>query len=168
LGSGFIDEVLGNGGFSLNPWGVILALVCALSYGVFLAVNDRIAPDIPSTTRTFVITVSGLPIIIIFAAASFAAGTNLVLLLPAGVIMALTMSIIPLVGLGVAATGLPGGIVAILSSLELPSAVISGALLLGEGVTPLTILGVVLILASVIFQELVNMGVVGKRKENAN
>ncbi|MDR1016914.1 MAG: EamA family transporter [Coriobacteriales bacterium] len=164
LGSGLVDDIIGSGSFSLDPLGVVLALVCALSYGIFIAVNDRIAPEVPSATRTCVITVSGLPVIAVFAFFTVGSLANLPLLLPAGIIMALTMSVVPIVGLGVAATGLPGGIVAILSSLELPTAVLSGALLLGEEVTPLTVVGVLLILASVVFQELIDMGKIGRRR----
>ena len=63
--------------------------------------------------------------------------------------MGFIMSVVPCLGLSIAAKRLPGGIVAILSSSELPVAVLAGFLMFGESVTPLVVVGVVIICASI-------------------
>ena len=67
--------------------------------------------------------------------------------------MGLIMSVIPVLCIVGSSTVLPGGIVAILTSTELPAAVLAGVILFREPVTPLVVVGVVLILASVAITE---------------
>lgn len=67
--------------------------------------------------------------------------------------MAVVMSILPVLCIVGASLRLPSGIVAVLTSTELPAAVVAGVLLLGETVTPLVIAGVVMILAGVALSE---------------
>ena len=58
--------------------------------------------------------------------------------------MGVLATIIPCSCLAVAGKRLPGGIVAILTSAELPAAVASGCLLLGEPISVLRVVGIVL------------------------
>lgn len=68
--------------------------------------------------------------------------------------MGVLATIIPCSCLAVAGKRLPGGIVAILTSAELPAAVASGCLLLGEPISVLRVVGIVLILASIVLSEM--------------
>lgn len=159
LGSGFVDEVISGGGsISLNPAGVTLALVCAFCYACFIYLNGRVATEHPPVTRTFVMSVSGV-IVMAFIAPDFYTDTisgslNIAALAPGGITMGLVMSVIPCVCLVAAARYVPGGIVAILSSSELPVAVIAGCLLLGEQATVLSVAGVLIICVSIVLSQM--------------
>ena len=155
LGSGLVDEMLSSGsGLALDPLGFALAIGCAVVYGAYLYLNGRIAPRVPPVTRGFFIAVGGAIMAAAFAPGFFRGDCDIVALLPGGIAMGLIMCVIPLACLSQAAKRLPGGIVAILTSTELPVAVLAGCLMLGEKATPLTILGVVIITASIVLSEM--------------
>ena len=155
LGSGLVDEMLSSGsGLALDPLGFALAIGCAVVYGAYLYLNGRIAPRVPPVTRGFFIAVGGAIMAAAFAPGFFRGDCDIVALFPGGIAMGLIMCVIPLACLSQAAKRLPGGIVAILTSTELPVAVLAGCLMLGEKATPLTILGVVIITASIVLSEM--------------
>jgi drug/metabolite transporter (DMT)-like permease len=151
LGSGLADEWLGGSASAgFNPMGVLLALFSATCYAVFIYLNGKVAPQVDAVNRSFFITASGIVVTLVCVPGVFGVQpAALVELLPAGLVMGLLMNVIPIVSLAVACKNLPGGVVAIFTSLELPAAVASGVLILGEGLTVLTITGVLLICASV-------------------
>ena len=70
------------------------------------------------------------------------------------IVMGVIMSVIPVLSIVAASDRLPGGLVAILTSTELPMAVLAGALILGETVTPLIVGGVCVILAAIALAQL--------------
>lgn len=153
LASGVADEMLG-GGLALDPVGLIYAAACAVMYGLFIFLNGKVATDQPPVTRTFFMVLAGLIMASAIAPDFYIGACDVVSLIPGGVAMGLVMSVVPCVCLAISAVRLPGGIVAILTSAELPMAVVSGAVILGESVTPLVALGVVVILLAIVLSEL--------------
>ncbi|MCL1834583.1 MAG: EamA family transporter [Oscillospiraceae bacterium] len=163
LGSGFVGEIVGNGGgLELNLPGVLLSLTCALLYAAFLNFNGKVAKQTPPVTRAFYIGVPGVVAASLLAPGFYAGDCDVIAIAPGGLIMALVFSIIPLICLAVAAKRLKGGTVAILTALELPAAVLSGHLLLGETVTALSLIGVALLCIGVVFPEL--QGIIARRR----
>ncbi len=152
LASGLVDEML-SGKLVMNPVGLMCGFGCALTYGLFIFLNGRVATDVNPVARTFFMVLAGLIMSVVIAPDFFTGSCDVIAIIPGGIAMGLIMSVIPCVCLAVAAVKIPGGIVAILTSLELPTAVLSGAVILGETVTPLVIIGVVIILASIVLSE---------------
>lgn len=153
LASGVADEMLG-GGLVLDPVGLLCAVGCAVMYGLFIFFNGKVATEHPPITRTFFMVLAGFIMASVIAPDFYLGACDIVAIIPGGVAMGLVMSVIPCVCLAVAAVRLPGGIVAILTSLELPMAVLSGIVALGETVTPLVLAGVVVILLAIVLSEL--------------
>lgn len=157
LGSGLVDELLA-GQFTMDPLGLLLALGCAVFYASFIFFNGRIATEYNPVPRSFFQTCGSLVTVTI---AFFAMGTpacDVVQLAPWGLLMGLIMGVIPILFIVIASTNLDGGLVSILTSSELPMAVLSGFLLLHETVTPLIVVGVVIILGSIALAQLDNRG----------
>lgn len=163
FGSGFADELIA-GGVKMDPFGVFMALVCALFYAIMIFFNGKIAASHAPITRTFFMAVGGLIVSVVALPFMDAGSCDVVGLIPGGIVMALVMTIIPVACIAAATSKLPGGIVAILTSSELPMAVVAGCLLLGEVATPLTTFGIIVILVSIALSE---MGNFGKPKKDA-
>lgn len=164
LASGVADEIL-SGGLVLNPAGLICAFGCAAVYGLFIFANGRVVTDQPPVIRTFFMVLAGLIIASIIAPDFYTGACDVVAIIPGGIAMGLVMSVIPCLCLAIAAVRIPGGIVAILTSAELPMAVLSGALVLEERVTLLVGIGVVVILIAIVVSELPSMGRKGPKAE---
>ena len=155
LGSGMVDELL-TGTMTMDPLGLLLALACALFYASFIFLNGRIAVDYHPVPRAFFQTIGSLITVTI---AFFALGTppcDIAQLAPWGILMGLIMGVVPILFIVIASTNLEDGLVSILTSSELPMAVISGYLILNETVTPLVIVGVVVIMGSIALAQLDN------------
>ena len=153
FGSGLFDDIM-SGQTTMDPLGVFFAMVCAVCYAIFICFNGRVAVEVPSVTRTFFMSFGALIFVVIMLPAAGTATGNIVDLVPGGIIMGLVMTIIPCVCISVATNNLPGGIVGILTSSELPVAVIAGVILCGESTTFFKILGIVIILVAIALSEL--------------
>lgn len=153
LGSGLLDDMLA-GNITMNPVGVVFALICAVCYAAFIYFNGRVAVDKPSVTRTFYMAAGALVFVVAALPAAGPATGNIADLIPGGIIMGLVMTIIPCICISAASSKLPGGIVAILTSSELPVAVLAGVLLCGESTTPFKIIGIVIIIGAIALSEL--------------
>lgn len=155
MGSGLVDEAMA-GAVTMDPLGLLLALGCALFYASFIFFNGRIATEFEPVPRAFYQTCGSLLAVVI---AYFAMGTppcDVVTLAPWGILMGFVMCVIPILFIVIASTNLDGGLVSILTSSELPMAVFSGYIILNETVTPLVIVGVVVILGSIALAQLDN------------
>lgn len=150
--SGLADEFI-SGTFTADPLGVVFALICALFYAIFIFFNGRIAADQPAVPRTLVMVLGGFIVALFCGGDLFWDTGELIELLPGGLVLGLVMSVIPVLCIVGSSAVLPGGIVAILTSTELPAAVLAGVILFSEAVTPLVVVGVVLILVSVAITE---------------
>lgn len=150
--SGLVDEFI-SGSLKAHPIGIAFALVCAFTYALFIFFNGKVASDQPPVSRTFITIIGGLFVSVLIGGDIYLQPSLLVEMLPGGILISLIMSVIPILCIIVASTRLPGGLVAILTSMELPAAVFAGVLLFGENVTPFVALGVVMILCSVVLSE---------------
>lgn len=146
--SGVVDDAL-SGGSALNAVGVAFSVVCAVSYSFFLYLNGRTAVDVHPVTRTFILLVSGTvlsSVVNIGFYANFA--ENIIAIAPGAFVLCLLL-IAPVFCLSYVSKRLPGGVVAILTSVELPAAVATGALILGDQTSALKIFGVVVIIMGI-------------------
>ena len=153
FGSGLADEFLSGNLGNVSITGLLLAMACSLSYSFFLYFNSRIAVEEPPLMRTLFLALGGAVVVSAFSPDFYTGAGDVVALLPGGLLMAVVAVVLPCACLGLASRTLPGGLVAVLTADELPGAVFSGWLLLGEAITPLTIVGVVLICVGIVISE---------------
>lgn len=152
--SGVADEMMA-GGLQMSPLGVFLGLICALFYALFIVLNGRVCTEYDPISRTFFMVIGGL-IIALIALPFMGAGAgpiDVVGLIPGGIVMSLVMTIIPVVCLAMASSRIPGSLVAILTSIELPMSVLAGIVLLGETTTPLAVMGNAVIILAIVLSE---------------
>lgn len=162
FGSGLFDDII-SGQTTMNPVGVFFALTCAVCYAIFICFNGHVVVEVPSVTRTFFMAFGALVFVVIMLPLAGPATGNVVDLIPGGIVMGLVMTIIPCICISVATNNLPGGIVGILTSSELPVAVLAGVVLCGESTTVFKILGIVIIIGAIALSELMQ----GRNKGSA-
>ena len=153
FGSGMADEVFSSG-IDMSPAGLLFAIVCAVFYALFIYLNGRVAIEHHPVTRTFFEVIGGAVLILALMPFNGGFAFDFIALAPWGVVMGVVMSVVPVLCIVVASNKLSGGLVAILTSTELPVAVLAGALLLGEKVTPLIAGGVVIIVGAIALAQL--------------
>ena len=151
--SGMAEEIMA-GSLKMDPVGIFFALLCAVFYALFIYMNGRIATEHHPVPRTFFL-VLGASVFTLAVFPFMGSGPfpEPGATIGGGAIMGVVMTVMPCLCIVFASSRLPGGLVAILTSSELPVAVLAGCLLLGESVTPLSIMGVVLILAAIVLSE---------------
>lgn len=155
FGSGMLDEMLA-GGITMNSTGLVLALLCAVCYAAFIFLNSRIAVEYAAVPRSFYQVLGALIALLIILPFMHVDSCDVIGLVSWGILMGLLMGVLPIVFIVAASSNLPSGLVSILTSSELPMAVVAGHIILGETVTPLIVLGVVLICGSIALAQLDN------------
>ena len=146
--SGVVDDAL-SGGSALNAVGVAFSVVCAVSYSFFLYLNGRTAVDVHPVTRTFILLVSGTVLSSVVNIGFYANFAENIIAIASGAIVLCLLLIAPVFCLSYVSKRLPGSVVAILTSVELPAAVATGALILGDQTSALKIFGVVVIIMGI-------------------
>lgn len=157
FGSGMADEVM-SGGLTMEPLGLVYAIICALFYAIFIYFSGRVAPNAEPVSKTFFGVLGGFILIACLTPSNGGFGFDVAALAPWGLIMGVIMSIVPVLFIVVASSLISGSLVAVLTSSELPMAVFAGFLLLHEEVTPLIVFGVVVILGAICLAQLDNKG----------
>lgn len=140
----------------MNSTGLVLALLCAVCYAAFIFLNSRIAVEYAAVPRSFYQVLGALIALLIILPFMHVDSCDVIGLVPWGILMGLLMGVLPIVFIVAASSNLPSGLVSILTSSELPMAVVAGHIILGETVTPLIVLGVVLICGSIALAQLDN------------
>lgn len=162
--SGMAGEVIDNGGLLMNPVGLLVAACCAISYSLFIFLNGKVAVEHHPVTRSFFMMAGGVVLASVLCPGFYLGECDVVAIIPGGIVMGLISSVAPCICLAASSSKLPGSLVAILTSSELPFAVLAGFLMFGEAVTPLVSFGVVLILCAIVLSE---MGSFAKRRRPA-
>ncbi|MGI6221131.1 MAG: EamA family transporter [Coriobacteriales bacterium] len=153
MASGLAEEIV-SGSFQMDPMGLVAGICCAISYALFIALNNRIATEYHPVTRSFYL-IAGAVVLALIVLPFMGAGPlpSPGVFVPWGFFMGAIMIVIPTLCIVAASNKLPGGLVAILTSAELPVAVLAGCLMLGEGVTPISVAGVIIICAAIVLSE---------------
>ena len=147
LGSGLVDEVLAQN-LDIDIAGIFIAIACAIFYAAYMHLNAKIELSYPPLQRTF-FTMVGASVVGVVATSIMKGGLVNVSVAPFGLVMGVIMSATPCACLAYASSKLSGSLIAVLSSSELPVAVLVGAAVLGEAITPLKVVGVILVCASI-------------------
>ena len=149
LASGMADELL-SGGNTISVMGVICALLCAVSYAVFLFGNGRVALGYNGVLRAFIEALGNFTAIAIVQLISGEmAGFDFVGSIPGCALLGLLMTVIPITFIAASSTKISGGLVAILTSSQLPAAAVVSHLILKEPLTLLMIIGSFIIVGAI-------------------
>lgn len=150
FGSGIADEIIAGSAGGLNVLGLAVGGACAVFYAVFLYFNGVVATQTHPITRSFVISLSGVALASVLYSETYSVIVlNLTTFALCGLVMGCLTLIVPVMCLSYAGRHLDGSAVATLTSLELPAAAFSGALVLGDALTGFVVFGIFVILAAV-------------------
>ena len=155
IGTLFAADVFAGGFQGLSPWGTLLGFLSAFTFAGFIYVSGRLATEVTPWLRSPLM-VSGavLVILILFPPSFLVSGALVEGLWKYTLPLALFGAVIPTVCFTVGAPKLKGGMATILSSIELPVAVVMAWLVLKESVHLGQWFGVVLILLAIGISEL--------------
>ncbi len=150
FGSGIADEMLSGATGGLSMLGLAIGGACAVCYAIFLYFNGVVATETHPITRSFIISLSGVALSSLLYPGTYADMlADPAALIPCGVVMGCLTLLVPVMCLSFAGRHLDGGTVAMLTSLELPAAASSGFVILGDPLSGLVILGILIILGAV-------------------
>jgi len=155
IGVFFASNIINGDIQGLPLKGFLFGILSAFTYAGFIFFSGKVAVDVDPLTRTSLMaTGSTILILIIFMRdipSVFPLETNLV---ATAVGVSLFGAVFPPLFFAVGAPLVSGGIANILTSIELPIAILSASIILSETVTPHQWLGTAIILAAIALNEL--------------
>ncbi|WP_066296247.1 EamA family transporter [Bacillus sp. FJAT-29937] len=155
VGVFFASNVL-NGDIQGMPFkGILFGILSAFTYAGFIFFSGKVAVNVDPWTRTSLMaTGSTILVLVIFMReipSVFPLETNL---LTSAVGVSLFGAVLPPLFFAMGAPLITGGIANILTSIELPVAILSASIILSETITPLQWVGTAIILAAIALNEL--------------
>ncbi|WP_099351421.1 EamA family transporter [Fredinandcohnia onubensis] len=155
IGVFFASNIINGDIQGLPLKGFLFGILSAFTYAGFIFFSGKVAVDVDPLARTSLMaTGSTILILIIFVRdipSIFPLETNLV---ATAVGVSLFGAVFPPLFFAVGAPLVSGGIANILTSIELPIAILSASIILSETVTPLQWVGTAIILAAIALNEL--------------
>ncbi|MGD8189691.1 EamA family transporter [Brevibacillus ginsengisoli] len=154
VGTFLAAGVIGKGMESLNPLGIVLGLLSALTYALFILFSGKVATSVDTWSRSAIMSIGSLLIVVVTYHPTFLwSGALTDGLWIWGILLAIFGVLIStlLLNLGVPHIGV--GLATILGSAELPTAVLMSSVVLGESVNMMQWLGVILILFAISLPE---------------
>lgn len=130
------------------PWqGWALGFAAAFSFAAFLQVNSYPVKGITTIGRTFILSIVSLAVVSIFLSPEILWNGQLSAgLWKFGLALGLFGIILPILLFSIAAPKVGGGLVSILSAMELPVAITVSVIVLKENLTILQVFGILLVL----------------------
>lgn len=163
LGTMLAGGIFGQSLSSLSLKGVMFGCIAAFVFAIYMYCNSRFATKTVATTRLFYISTGAMLTAMLTAKPSplirEIATSDLVYF---GILLGILGVVIPSLLFAIAMPKVGVGLAAILTAAELPSAMITAIILLGEHVTTIQWLGIILIVIGMILPELQNQ--LSKRK----
>ncbi len=138
----------------LNPVGVIFALIAALMYALYMFMLGRVEIGMHPLNRSFlIISCSLLLLTVIFTPAYFTQGTFITGIWQYGIILGSIGCALPMFLFAIAAPRISTGATTILSSSELPAAIVCAVLFLGESVSLIQYAGIALVFIGIAYPQ---------------
>ncbi|MCR8643176.1 DMT family transporter [Paenibacillus sp. N1-5-1-14] len=139
--------------------GVLCGLLAALTFAIYIFASGKVATNVPVFSRSFIMLTGALILLLIILTPTFLFDGSIVqgawkFSLP----QALMGSFIPVVFFAIGIPKIGPGLGAILGAAELPAAVIVSIVVLGEMVSVLQWVGIVLILLGIVVPQLIPQG----------
>ncbi|MFD1039103.1 DMT family transporter [Virgibacillus byunsanensis] len=154
----FASDIINGMVSELPIIGIVFGFLAAFTYAGFIFFSGKVATDVdPWIRSSLMVTSSVILVILIFIQdiPNVPSFTDPLWLIASGV--ALFGAVIPPLFFAVGAPLISGGMSNILSSIELPVAIISASIILAEEITLLQWLGTFLIIAAIILNEIGGM-----------
>jgi drug/metabolite transporter (DMT)-like permease len=139
---------------ALNPLGIFYGLLSAVFYTVFLHLSGRVATNLPTVNRTLFTNAGSLIASFCLVPAFFTTGAIFWGFTWVALPLALLGIVAPVLLIQKGAPHLPNGVTTIMASSELPSGVLMGAAFVGDPISFLEILGILIILAGIVVSQL--------------
>jgi drug/metabolite transporter (DMT)-like permease len=141
----------GAAAFSLDPLGLFFGILSAVFYTAYLVASAQVATNLPAANRSLVTSIASFLVAILLFPSFFSSDAVLGM---GWVGIGFGLATITCVFLiAYSAPHLPGGLVTIMAASELPSGILCAALLVGDAVSALTILGVIVVLIGIVLSE---------------
>lgn len=137
---------------SYHPIGVACGLGSAVTCALFLLFSSRVETQLPPMQRGLIICCGSL-LVVTAAAPTFIISGTVIAEAPYGFLQGLFVLVFPVILFGIGGKNLPSGIVAILSSAELPTSITLSAIFLNDGVDLIQGIGAALILLGVVISQ---------------
>jgi drug/metabolite transporter (DMT)-like permease len=135
--------------------GFVFGILSAFTYAGFIFFSGKVAVDVDPWVRTsLMVTGSTILVLVLFMRDIPSIMPLEINLVTTAVGVSLFGSVLPPLFFAVGAPLVSGGVANILTSIELPIAILSASLILSETVTPLQWIGTAIILASIFLNEL--------------
>ncbi|MDV0441131.1 hypothetical protein McpAg1_03100 [Methanocorpusculaceae archaeon Ag1] len=159
----FVGTIFAGGtigfGMDINPFGVVLGLLAAFFYALFVFLSGRVEPSMRPMNRSFFIATAGFIFVCALIAcidspAAIPAGIFGSDAIVYGIALGLFGVALPVLFLAIGAPRISTGMATILNSIELPVEVLAAAIVLVEAVSAWQWLGVLIILAGIAFPHL--------------
>ena len=145
---------VGFGDLAIGRAGLVFGLLAAVSNTVMIWCSGHVAPLVHPIRRSALMMVGGAAVVLTFAAPTLLAGFDFGVIWPWGLIIALLGTILPTFLFNFGAPLAGAGLTAIVSSAELPVAIIVATVFLGEAFAPRQWTGVALIIAAIALSNL--------------
>ncbi|NLC90747.1 MAG: DMT family transporter, partial [Methanocorpusculum parvum] len=138
----------------MNPIGIVLGLLAAFFYALFVHLSGRVSPELAPMNRSFFIATAGMAFVLLFVGtlyggAAVIEGITNVNALAYSIPLGLFGIAIPIFFLAVGAPKVSTGMATILNSAELPVEVLAAAVIILEPVAALRWVGVIVILMGI-------------------
>ncbi|MFJ8064310.1 EamA family transporter [Psychrobacillus sp. NPDC096426] len=155
VGVFFASNVLNGDIQGLPLIGFIFGILSAFTYAGFIFFSGKVAVDVdPWTRSSLMVTGSTILVFVLFMHDIPSVLPLEKNLLTTAVGVSLFGAVLPPLFFAVGAPLVSGGLANILTSIELPIAILSASIILSETVTPLQWLGTAIILVAIVFNEL--------------
>jgi drug/metabolite transporter (DMT)-like permease len=145
---------VGFGDLAIGARGLAFGLLAAISNTVMIWCSGHVASSVHPIRRSALMMVGGAAVVLTFAAPTLLAGFDFGVIWPWGLIIALLGTILPTFLFNFGAPLAGAGLTAIVSSAELPVAIIVATVFLGEAFAPRQWAGVALIVAAIALSNL--------------
>ncbi len=142
---------------ALDPVGVACGLLSAVSTALFMFLSGRIGVDLPPIQRGLFVCLGACILGFAVCPGYFASGALQAGIWKYGLVLGAFGLHIPVVLFGIGTPHLPTGLSTIMASSELPCGILISVFVLGEPVSTLQAVGVVVILAGVVVSQLPNL-----------
>lgn len=154
VGTVFAAGLLEGGASSLNPFGVVLGLMSAVFYALFLFFSGRICTDERPAARATMLAVGGLVVTSIANPGCYVTDFLNLEIWPYAVLMGTLGVILPTTLINFASPKLSTGMVSVMASSELPVGIFAAWGIVGDAPSLLTLLGAALVLAGIVVKQL--------------
>ncbi|MCR2802819.1 EamA family transporter [Paenibacillus soyae] len=154
LAAGIIEQ----GGGKFNLWGVVLGLLSAVSYSLFILFSGKAVPEAPPATRSKWMMLGGMLMVFLLFTPKFLWNGDLFSpLLLFGALLGLFGAFIPPLLFAYGVPHIGEGMAGILGAAELPVAVLLSSIVLQEHVSAMQWGGVILVLVGIAYPELLKL-----------